>query len=81
VVSMAVLPESRQRGYGSLLLKEALRLVPTKTMVLTTYRDLNPAVRLYHREGFQDLVTDLSLTAGGAPMIVMARDTRPGQPS
>lgn len=76
VVSVAVVPEFRGQGFGTLLLRKINEISSTRTLVLTTYRDQNPAVRLYHRKGFQDIHPGLSLSTGNKPMIIMGRDIR-----
>lgn len=74
VVSMAVDPAFRERGYGGALLRRTLELVPERTVVLSTYRDENPAVRLYAREGLVTRHPGLSLAPGSAPMLILGRD-------
>ncbi len=73
VVAMAVVPEAGGRGYGTQMLRGLAARVPNLTLVLTTYRDENPAVRLYVREGFEILHPGLALSAGTPPMLVMGK--------
>jgi ribosomal protein S18 acetylase RimI-like enzyme len=75
IVSMAVDSPSRGLGYGAALLRKCIALAPTRTAVLSTHRDQNPAVRLYLREGFEVVHPGLLLGPEGPPFIVMARDT------
>ena len=73
VVAMAVVPEAGGRGLGTQMLRGLAARVPNLTLVLTTYRDENPAVRLYVREGFQILHPGLVLSVGTPPMLVMGK--------
>lgn len=79
IVSVAVAPEFGGRGHGTALLRKALNIAPTSTAVLSTYRDRNPAVRWYLREGFRVLHPGLALSSGSPPMLVMGRHTT-GEP-
>ena len=78
-VGMGIDPLYRGRRYGSVLLRRALETVPHRAMVLSTYRDRNPAVRFYRREGFEVLHPGMAPAPGEAPMQIMGRaaDRRP----
>jgi ribosomal protein S18 acetylase RimI-like enzyme len=74
IVSMAIDPAFQGRGWGTSLLRECLAIAPTRTAVLSTQRDANPAVRLYLREGFRVVHPGLTFAPDGPPFVVMARE-------
>ena len=80
IVSMATDPAYQRRGWGSSLLRECLAIVPTRTAVLSTHRDVNPALRLYLREGFTVVHPGLAFAPGGPPFVVMAREVSGSSP-
>lgn len=74
IVSMAVDPDLRGLGLGSAMLRKALEVASARTVVPSTHRDHNPAVRLDLREGFGVVVPGIIFAKGGPPFVVMARD-------
>jgi ribosomal protein S18 acetylase RimI-like enzyme len=76
LVEVGVLPGQRGKGLGTQLIRRALEVVPTRTVVLSTQRDGNPVVRLYLREGFEVIHPGLRFSEAGEPFVVMARDAR-----
>ncbi len=77
IVSLAVDPGFRGQGLGSALLQECLAVASTRSAVLSTHRDRNPAVRLYLRHGFEVIHPGLVLGPDGPPFVVMGREILP----
>ncbi|MEM3833256.1 MAG: ribosomal protein S18-alanine N-acetyltransferase [Thermoprotei archaeon] len=56
LLSIAVLPEYRNRGIGSLLLKHLIDLIKTKgirSIILEVKKDNEPAINVYKKFGFE----------------------------
>ncbi|MEQ1639112.1 MAG: GNAT family N-acetyltransferase [Methylococcales bacterium] len=73
-VSIAVLPELRQRGIGTSMLTRLLEIACKENEMLSlAVRSTNPAVRLYQRLGFRVLPERNFLNRTGVLSYVMVR--------
>lgn len=67
----AVQPEAQGRGVGGRLHDTILAGLPHRTAILSTYQGDSPAVRLYHRRGWQTLVSDYVFPGGERAYLLM----------
>jgi ribosomal protein S18 acetylase RimI-like enzyme len=73
VVILAVRPRRRREGIGGRLHDLLLESAPHPATVLTARQDDEPAQRLYHGRGWQEIGRDLALVPGGDPFVILAR--------
>lgn len=73
-ISVAVLPEFRQMGIGTSLLKRLLEVTGENMMISLAVRSTNPALRLYLRLGFRIIPERNFLNRTGVLSHVMVRE-------
>jgi ribosomal protein S18 acetylase RimI-like enzyme len=73
-VELHVRPEYRRRGIGGTLHDELLRDLDSRTAVLSTQTDNEPALALYEARGWQVVVPEMRFSPGGVPYSILGLD-------
>ncbi len=73
-VELHVRPEYRRRGLGGDLHDELLRGLESRTAVLSTQTDNEPALALYRNRGWQVVVPEMRFSPGGVPYCILGLD-------
>jgi ribosomal protein S18 acetylase RimI-like enzyme len=73
-VELHVRPEYRRRGLGGALHDELLRGLESRTAVLSTQTDNEPALALYRERGWQVVVPEMRFSPGGVPYSILGLD-------
>jgi ribosomal-protein-alanine N-acetyltransferase len=77
IISIAVLPEHRQKGLGSALVKEALQVMSTHYNVKSCYLEVRVsntgAIELYKKAGFEIARTIRGYYSDGEAALMMRR--------
>ena len=63
IMDIWILPEYRNQGIGTLLLRKAISFVGSKRLILTVDVDNNPANHLYEKIGFKEILSNNCMTA------------------
>ena len=63
IMDIWILPEYRNQGIGTLLLRKAISFVGSKRLILTVDVDNNPANYLYEKIGFKEILSNNCMTA------------------
>jgi ribosomal protein S18 acetylase RimI-like enzyme len=73
-VELHVRPEYRRRGLGGALHDELLSGLASRTAVLSTQTDNEPALALYRERGWQVVVPEMQFSPGGVPYCILGLD-------
>lgn len=73
-VELHVRPEYRRRGLGGELHDELLRGLESKTAVLSTQADNEPALALYRGRRWQVVLPEMRFSPGGVPYCILGLD-------
>jgi ribosomal protein S18 acetylase RimI-like enzyme len=73
-VELHVRPECRRRGLGGALHDELLRGLESRTAVLSTQTDNEPALALYLGRGWQVVISEMRFSPGGVPYCILGLD-------
>lgn len=63
IMDIWILPEYRNQGIGTLLLRKAVSFVKSKRLILTVDVDNDPANHLYEKMGFREILSNNCMTA------------------
>ena len=73
-VELHVRPEYRGRGLGGTLHDELLRGLDSRTAMLSTQTDNEPALALYAGRGWQVVIPEMRFSPGGVPYCILGLD-------
>lgn len=73
LVELHVHPEARRQGIGGRLHDALLQGLPSRTAVLSTQVDNEPALALYRRRGWQIVIPELRFQPAGRPYAILGR--------